>query len=56
MCVGEVPSLLREGLALAERHGLTLAALADELCWTLAYLSEVLGEADPLPKLRLIRD
>lgn len=53
---GEVPSLLREALALAEQHGLTRAALADELCWTTSYLSEVLGEADPRPELRLVRE
>jgi len=56
MYAGEVPSLLREGLALAEQHGLTRAALAEELCWTTAHLSEVLGEADSRPELRIVRD
>lgn len=53
---GEVPSLLREALALAEQHGLTRAALADELCWTTSHLSEVLGETDPRPELSLVRE
>lgn len=52
---GEVPSLLREALALAERYGLTRAELATELCWTTRHLSEALGEDDPRPKLRVIR-
>lgn len=56
MYPGEVPSLLREGLALAEQHGLTRRALADELCWTTEHLSQVLGEADPRPELRIVRD
>lgn len=53
---GEVPSLLREALALAEQYGLTRVALADELCWSTSHLSEVLGEADPRPELRLVRE
>jgi Zn-dependent peptidase ImmA (M78 family)/DNA-binding XRE family transcriptional regulator len=56
MYPGEMPSLLREALALAERHGLTRAALADELCWATPHLSEVLGEADSRPALRLVPD
>lgn len=52
---GEVPSLLREALALAERHGLTPAELATELCWTTRHLSEVLGEDDPRPELTIVR-
>ena len=53
---GEVPTLLREALALAEQHGVTRAAFADELCWSSSHLSEVLGEADPRPELRLVRE
>jgi Zn-dependent peptidase ImmA (M78 family) len=56
MYAGEVPSLLRDGLALAEQHGLTRVALAEELCWTTAHLSEVLGDADSRPELRIVRD
>jgi Zn-dependent peptidase ImmA (M78 family) len=52
---GEVPSLLREALGLAERHGLTKAELAAELCWTTRHLAEVLGESDPRPQLQLVR-
>lgn len=51
----EVPSLLREALALAERHGLTRRELAVELCWTASHLSEVLGENDPRPILSVVR-
>lgn len=53
---GEVPSLLRDALALAECHGTTRGLLAAELCWTTAHLDEVLGEADPRPVLRLVKD
>lgn len=56
MYPGEMPSLLREGLALAEQHGLTWAALAEELCWTTAHLTQVLGEVDSRPELRIVRD
>ncbi|MBG6094797.1 helix-turn-helix domain-containing protein [Nocardioides luteus] len=53
---GEVPSLLREALTLAEQHGLTRADLANELCWATSHLSDVLGESDPRPQLHLVRD
>lgn len=53
---GEVPSLLREALTLAEQHGLTRADLANELCWSTSHLSDVLGESDPRPQLHLVRD
>lgn len=52
---GEVPSLLREALALAEQHGLTRAELATELCWTPRHLRGLLGEDDPRPQLRIVR-
>lgn len=52
---GEMPSLLRDALALAERHGLTRRDLAIELCWTMSHLSEVLGEEDPRPVLHVVR-
>lgn len=52
---GELPALLREALALAEQHGLTRAALADELCWSTRHLTEVLGEDDPRPALKIVR-
>jgi Zn-dependent peptidase ImmA (M78 family)/DNA-binding XRE family transcriptional regulator len=52
---GEVPSLLREALALAERHGLTRAQLAAELCWTTRHLADVLGAADSRPGLQLVK-
>jgi Zn-dependent peptidase ImmA (M78 family)/transcriptional regulator with XRE-family HTH domain len=52
---GEVPSLLRDALALAERHGLTRVELASELCWSTRQLAKMLGEDDPRPRLRLVR-
>lgn len=52
---GEVPSLLREALELAERHGLTRRELSIELCWTASHLSELLGEDDPRPVLSVVR-
>lgn len=51
---GEVPTLLREALELAARHGFTRADLAQELCWTSSHLADVLGEADNRPRLRVV--
>ena len=51
---GEVPSLLREALILAEGHGLTRRQLAGELCWTNSHLSEMLGEDDQRPVLKIV--
>lgn len=39
----------QRGAVTAEWHGLTRAALADELCWTISHLSELLGQTDPRP-------
>jgi len=52
---GEVPTLLREALELAEGHGASRAELATELGWSTRHLSIVLGEDDPRPVLRLVR-
>lgn len=52
---GEVPTLLPEALALATRHGYHHADLAHELCWTPRHLTEVLGEVDNRPALRIVR-
>lgn len=52
---GEIPSLLREALGLAEQHGLSRADLASELCWPTRHLSNVLGEADQRPELHIVR-
>jgi Zn-dependent peptidase ImmA (M78 family) len=52
---GEVPSLLKDALRLAEQHGLTRVELASELCWSTRYLSELLGEADSRPQLHIVR-
>jgi Zn-dependent peptidase ImmA (M78 family)/transcriptional regulator with XRE-family HTH domain len=52
---GEVPSLLSEALTLAEKHGLSRAELALELCWSTSHLSELLGEPDSRPELQIVR-
>jgi len=52
---GEVPSLLREAQELAEQHGFSRRDLAVELCWSMAYLNEMLGEEDSRPVLRVVR-
>jgi Zn-dependent peptidase ImmA (M78 family)/transcriptional regulator with XRE-family HTH domain len=52
---GEVPSLLKEALTLAEQHGLSRAELAIELCWSTSHLSEILGEPDTRPELQIVR-
>ncbi|TDV52213.1 ImmA/IrrE family metallo-endopeptidase [Actinophytocola oryzae] len=52
---GEVPSLLKDALSLAEQHGLTRAQLASELCWSTQHLSEVLGDADSRPQLHIVK-
>jgi Zn-dependent peptidase ImmA (M78 family)/DNA-binding XRE family transcriptional regulator len=51
---GEVPSLLREALALAEQDGLSRGQLAAELCWSTRHLSDVLGEVDSRPELHIV--
>jgi hypothetical protein len=52
---GEVPSLLREALGLAEQHGTSRGNLASELCWSTKHLSEVTGEADSRPELHIVK-
>lgn len=52
---GEVPSLLKEALTLAEQHGLSRAELALELCWSTSHLGELLGEPDTRPELQIVR-
>ena len=52
---GEVPSLLREALGLAEQHGTSRVKLASELCWSTKHLSEVIGEADSRPGLHIVK-
>lgn len=51
---GEVPTLLREAVDVAGQTGFPMADLARELCWTTQHLTEVLGEADSRPQLRLL--
>jgi Zn-dependent peptidase ImmA (M78 family)/DNA-binding XRE family transcriptional regulator len=52
---GEVPTLLQDALDLAARHDYDRTDLARELCWTSSHLTEVLGEVDTRPALRLVR-
>jgi Zn-dependent peptidase ImmA (M78 family)/transcriptional regulator with XRE-family HTH domain len=51
---GEQPVLLRNAFDLAEKHGLSLAALADDLAWPLPRLRELLGIHETRPTLRLV--
>jgi Zn-dependent peptidase ImmA (M78 family)/DNA-binding XRE family transcriptional regulator len=51
---GEMPTLLREALELADRRGFHRADLARELCWTTRHLTDLLGEADERPQLRVV--
>lgn len=52
---GEQPVLLRDAFDLADKHGLSLAALADDLAWPLPRLRELLGMQETRPTLRLVR-
>lgn len=52
---GEVPSLLSEALTIAAERGFDRVHLAEELCWTVGHVAEVLGEADTRPELRIVR-
>lgn len=52
--LGEVPSLLRRAVELAEANGVTIASLAQELAWHPAQVRRMLGEADERPALRLV--
>ncbi len=51
---GEIPVLLSKAYAVAERHGLTLTELADELKLTLPRLRLLLGHPDNRPALQLV--
>ncbi|MEV0287949.1 XRE family transcriptional regulator [Kribbella sp. NPDC050820] len=51
---GENPLLLRRAFELAEKNGLTLPQLADELKVKLPRLRLLLGVEDPRPRLRLV--
>lgn len=53
---GEVPALITRAYALAEEHGLTMPALAQELGYRLPRLRLLLGQetADIRPQLRLV--
>lgn len=51
---GELPSMLAEAAALAERAGSGPKDLARELRWNPSRLREILGVDDPRPELRLV--
>jgi hypothetical protein len=53
---GEVPALITRAYALAEEHGLTMPALAQELSYRLPRLRLLLGQetANSRPQLRLV--
>lgn len=53
---GEVPSLLRDALALAESTNYMRDQLAAELCWSDAHLSAMLGDVDTRPRLTVVRE
>lgn len=53
---GEVPSLLREAVRLADAEaGMSLAAIANELRLPVGRIRELLGSEDSRPKLHLVR-
>jgi Zn-dependent peptidase ImmA (M78 family)/transcriptional regulator with XRE-family HTH domain len=53
---GEVPSMLNAAYELAEKRGVTIASLAEQLRWKPARVRQLLGqEEDPRPALRLVR-
>lgn len=51
---GEMPALIGQAFDVAQKNGLTLAALADELRITLPRLRLLLGQADQRPSLQLV--
>ncbi|NKY27782.1 helix-turn-helix domain-containing protein [Nocardia gamkensis] len=52
---GEFPTLLRDALDLAARHGFSRTDLARELCWSEENLTDVLGDVDARPQLRVVK-
>jgi hypothetical protein len=52
---GEIPALIGQAFAVAQQHGLTITALADELRVTLPRLRLLLGQADQRPNLQLVQ-
>ena len=52
---GEMPMLLREAMKVAERHGLSITDLANELQWAPERIRQVLGMVDDRPALRIVR-
>jgi len=53
---GEVPSMLNAAYELAEKRGITVVSLAEQLRWRPARVRQLLGqEEDPRPALTLVR-
>jgi len=53
---GEMPSLLKQAVALADEVGTGIPVLADQLKVHPAQIRNLLGDDDPRPTLRLVRD
>jgi Zn-dependent peptidase ImmA (M78 family)/DNA-binding XRE family transcriptional regulator len=51
---GETPSILLCAFELAEKHGLDIRELADELKWPVPRVRQLLGQKDRKPVLRLV--
>lgn len=51
---GEVPSILRRAMELAQANNVTIASLARELAWKPSKLRRLLGDIDERPALRLV--
>jgi Zn-dependent peptidase ImmA (M78 family)/transcriptional regulator with XRE-family HTH domain len=51
---GEMPTVLSSAFELAEKHGLSLRELADELKWPMSRVTQLLGQAGKRPTLRLV--
>lgn len=51
---GEIPALIGQAFAVAQQHGLTISALADQLRISLPRLRLLLGQPDQRPNLQLV--
>lgn len=52
---GEIPALIGQAFTVAQEHGLTMPALANELQITLPRLRLLLGQGDQRPNLQLVQ-
>ncbi|MCL1899188.1 MAG: XRE family transcriptional regulator [Promicromonosporaceae bacterium] len=51
---GEVPSMLRQAVELADANGVSTSALAKQLAWKHAHLCQMLGVTDRRPLLEIV--